>query len=77
MTQSTSARGMKLGIVLRTTEGGLQGKRPMFREIREMAQAAERVGLDSIWLPDHLLYRFSERGEVFWEVFTMLSALER
>jgi alkanesulfonate monooxygenase SsuD/methylene tetrahydromethanopterin reductase-like flavin-dependent oxidoreductase (luciferase family) len=49
----------------------------MFREIREMAQAAERVGLDSIWLPDHLLYRFSERGEVFWEVFTMLSALER
>jgi hypothetical protein len=47
----------------------------MFREIREMAQAAERVGLDSIWLPDHLLYRFSERGEVFWEVFTMLSAL--
>jgi probable F420-dependent oxidoreductase len=75
MTQSTSASGMKLGIVLRTTEGGLQGKRPTFREIQEMAQAAERVGLDSIWLPDHLLYRFSERGEVFWEVFTMLSAL--
>lgn len=62
MTQSTSAKGMK-------------GKRPTFHEIEEMAQAAERAGLDSIWLPDHLLYRFSERGEVFWEVFTMLSAL--
>jgi alkanesulfonate monooxygenase SsuD/methylene tetrahydromethanopterin reductase-like flavin-dependent oxidoreductase (luciferase family) len=75
MTGSPSVKEMKLGIVLRATESGLQGSRPTFREIQQMAQTAERVGLDSIWLPDHLLYRSSSRGEVFWEVFTMLSAL--
>jgi probable F420-dependent oxidoreductase len=75
MNESSSAKEMKLGIVLRATEGGQQGQRPTFREMQEMAQTAERVGLDSIWLPDHLLFRSSSRGEVFWEVFTMLSAL--
>ncbi len=75
MTQRIPAGGMKVGIVLRTTEGGPQGETPTFHTITEMAQAAERAGLDSIWLPDHLLFRASSRGEVFWEVLTMLSAL--
>jgi probable F420-dependent oxidoreductase len=66
---------MKVGIVLRTTEGGPQGTTPTFHAISELAQAAERAGLDSIWLPDHLLFRDSPRGEAFWEAFTMLSAL--
>ena len=69
---------MRVGIVLRTTEGGLQGapdlqgevQTPTFRAIADLAQAAERAGLDSIWLPDHLLYRTSSLGEVFWETFT-------
>src|SRR5262249_35817308 len=50
-------------------------KTPTFKAIAELAQAAEQAGLDSIWLPDHLLFRDSSRGEVFWEVFTMLRAL--
>jgi alkanesulfonate monooxygenase SsuD/methylene tetrahydromethanopterin reductase-like flavin-dependent oxidoreductase (luciferase family) len=48
---------------------------PTFHAIMQLAQAAERASLDSIWLPDHLLFRASSRGEVFWEAFTMLSAL--
>jgi probable F420-dependent oxidoreductase len=75
MTQGASASGMKVGIVLRTTEGGPQGTTLTFHAIAELAQTAERAGLDSIWLPDHLLFRASSRGEVFWEAFTMLSAL--
>ncbi len=75
MTQGASVNGMKVGIVLRTTEGGPQGTTPTFHAIAELAQTAERAGLDSIWLPDHLLFRASSRGEVFWEAFTMLSAL--
>lgn len=51
------------------------------REVRwpeylAMARAAERGGLDSVWLGDHLLYRGdgrSERGP--WEAWTLLSAL--
>ena len=73
MTQRPSASGMKLGIVLQTMESGLEGQPPTFQAIQELALAAERAGLDSIWLPDHLLR--SPRGEVFWEVFTLLGAL--
>ena len=45
-------------------------------EIRAIARAAEEVGLDSVWVGDHLLYRGdgrSERGP--WEVWTTLAAL--
>ena len=41
-----------------------------------MARAAEDAGFDTLWLGDHLLYRYSdgsERGP--WEVFTMLAAI--
>jgi len=45
-------------------------------EYLAMARAAEDVGFDTLWLGDHLLYRYgdgSSRGP--WEVWTMLSAL--
>ncbi len=75
MTQSTSAK-MKVGIVLETGEGRLQGRTPTFRELQEMAQTAERAGLDSVWLFDHLLIHFPEQKETgMWEAFTLLSAL--
>src|SRR5690348_13144175 len=41
-----------------------------------MARAAENAGFDTLWLGDHLLYRYgddSTRGP--WEVWTMLSAI--
>lgn len=67
---------MKIGVVLKTAEGALQGKTPTFHELQEMAQAAEQAGLDSLWLCDHLIYRFPEREETgIWEIFTLLSAL--
>lgn len=70
------ASAMKIGVVLSTAENGLQGKTPTFQDLQELAQAAEQAGLDSIWLCDHLIYRFPEREEFgIWEVFTMLSAL--
>ena len=51
------------------------------REVRwpeyvAMARAAEEVGFDTLWLGDHILYRYADgttRGP--WEVWTMLSAL--
>jgi probable F420-dependent oxidoreductase len=76
MTQSPSAKGMKLGLVLDTAEGTLPGKTPTFREIQELALTAERVGVDSLWVCDHLIYRFPGQEEQgIWEVFTILSAL--
>lgn len=67
---------MKIGIILDIVEGSLEGRTPTFRDLREMAQVAEQVGLDSLWLADHLLYRFSNQAESApWEALTMLSAL--
>lgn len=50
-------------------------KRP-YDSIRAVAQQAEKDGFDSIWVPDHLLYRIENqptRG--IWECWTMLAAL--
>jgi alkanesulfonate monooxygenase SsuD/methylene tetrahydromethanopterin reductase-like flavin-dependent oxidoreductase (luciferase family) len=42
----------------------------------EMARMAEEIGLDSLWLGDHLLYRDAgEPARGPWECWTMLSAL--
>jgi alkanesulfonate monooxygenase SsuD/methylene tetrahydromethanopterin reductase-like flavin-dependent oxidoreductase (luciferase family) len=42
-------------------------------ELAAMARAAEEVGLDSIWLGDHLLYREPDRGP--WDCWTNLAWL--
>ena len=74
--QTTPQQRMKIGIILDISEGSLDGRTPTFRDLREMAQVAEQVGLDSIWLADHLIYRFPNGAESApWEALTMLSAL--
>ncbi len=50
-------------------------KRP-YNTIRAIAQQAETDGFDSIWLADHLLYRYpAEPTRGIWECWTMLAAL--
>jgi len=44
-------------------------------ELRDMAQTAEGVGFDSIWLGDHLLYRHATGNVGPWEVWTSLAGL--
>lgn len=66
---------MKIGIaiMLVNVEGG---ETPGFDQIRATAQLAEGVGFDSIWLYDHLLYRFGDGPTMgIWECWSMLSAL--
>jgi alkanesulfonate monooxygenase SsuD/methylene tetrahydromethanopterin reductase-like flavin-dependent oxidoreductase (luciferase family) len=49
---------------------------PRWADLREMARAAEDIGLDSIWVGDHLLYRYEDqpaRGP--WEAWTQLAAI--
>jgi alkanesulfonate monooxygenase SsuD/methylene tetrahydromethanopterin reductase-like flavin-dependent oxidoreductase (luciferase family) len=76
LNQQTPNQRMKIGMVLNTVEGSLEGRTPTFRDLRAMAQVAEQVGLDSLWLEDHLLYRFPGQDErAPWEALTMLSAL--
>jgi alkanesulfonate monooxygenase SsuD/methylene tetrahydromethanopterin reductase-like flavin-dependent oxidoreductase (luciferase family) len=46
-----------------------------FPELIRMAQTAERVGFDSMWLGDHLLYDLEIGPRGPWEVWTSLAAL--
>jgi alkanesulfonate monooxygenase SsuD/methylene tetrahydromethanopterin reductase-like flavin-dependent oxidoreductase (luciferase family) len=65
------ALAMQVGVQLPEVEREVR-----WPEYRAMARTTEEVGLDSIWLGDHLLYRGDgreERGP--WEAWTLLAAL--
>ena len=67
---------MKIGAVVRVgPDGPGEVPRP-YAEIREMARRVEGVGLDSVWVHDHLLYRWPGRPtDGIWECWTVVSAL--
>lgn len=65
------ARPLKIGVQLPEVE-----REARWPELRRMAETAERIGLDSIWVGDHLLYRddgLAPRGP--WEAWSLLAAL--
>jgi alkanesulfonate monooxygenase SsuD/methylene tetrahydromethanopterin reductase-like flavin-dependent oxidoreductase (luciferase family) len=53
-------RPLKVGLFLPFAEGMMDGATPRWDDLKSMAQCAEDVGFDSIWLGDHLLFRFAE-----------------
>jgi probable F420-dependent oxidoreductase len=67
---------MKIGLSLSNIEPPGGEPIPRFSDFQAMAQRAEEVGFDSVWLADHLLQRVpGEEDRGFWEAFTFLSAL--
>jgi probable F420-dependent oxidoreductase len=79
----TRRRSLKIGIDLLAAEGTMQGETPRWADMRSMAETAEAVGFDSIWVPDHLLLPaafMNQPGKPAdpignWECWTMLSGL--
>jgi probable F420-dependent oxidoreductase len=64
-------RPLRIGIQLPEVEREVR-----WPEYLAMARAAEEVGFDTLWLGDHLLYRYGDGStRAPWEVWTMLSAL--
>jgi probable F420-dependent oxidoreductase len=66
-----TGRPLRVGIQLPEVEREVR-----WPEYVAMARSAEDVGFDTVWLGDHLLYRWpgrDPRGP--WEVWTMLAAL--
>jgi probable F420-dependent oxidoreductase len=73
---TTSARPMKIGVIVGLGEGEMGERTPRYRDIENMAHAAEQSGFDSFWVADHLLFRMPDQPELgTWEAFTFLSAL--
>jgi alkanesulfonate monooxygenase SsuD/methylene tetrahydromethanopterin reductase-like flavin-dependent oxidoreductase (luciferase family) len=64
-------RPLKVGVQLPEVERVVR-----WQELAEMARTAEAIGLDSLWVGDHLLYR--DRGPdpvAPWEAWSQLAAL--
>ncbi|HET7036744.1 MAG TPA: LLM class flavin-dependent oxidoreductase [Thermomicrobiaceae bacterium] len=65
----------KIGVELQVNERGLD-RVPRWAELKAMAQRAEEVGFDSVWVEDHLLYRTPDGSvEGVWEGWSLLAAL--
>lgn len=66
---------MKIGLVINHAEDPQTGDVPSYNDMRALALTAESAGLDSIWLFDHLIYRFEGQTRGIWESWTLLCAL--
>ena len=68
---------MRIGVTLPLAEDDTAvGRSPTFEETQALGRRAEAVGLDSIWVFDHLLFRTpGEPDEGIREAWTTLSAL--
>jgi alkanesulfonate monooxygenase SsuD/methylene tetrahydromethanopterin reductase-like flavin-dependent oxidoreductase (luciferase family) len=49
-------RALTIGLNLLASERSFDGRTPSWLEMRTMAQRAEEVGFDWIWIPDHLFH---------------------
>lgn len=67
---------MKIGVVLPISMNPQTGTISPYSEIRALAQSAEASGFDSVWIFDHLIYRWPDRPTSGpWECWTLMSAL--
>jgi alkanesulfonate monooxygenase SsuD/methylene tetrahydromethanopterin reductase-like flavin-dependent oxidoreductase (luciferase family) len=67
---------MKVGLILPIGTQKDLGRPLSYPEIRDLALRAEDGGLDSVWIPDHLIYRYPDRPQTgTWEAWTITTGL--
>jgi alkanesulfonate monooxygenase SsuD/methylene tetrahydromethanopterin reductase-like flavin-dependent oxidoreductase (luciferase family) len=67
----TAGRPLKVGIQLPEVERSVR-----WTELLDMTRAIEDHGFDSVWVGEHLLYRWTDRSPRGpWEAWTVLSAI--
>ena len=66
---------MRIGIVLPIGQEDGMAAAPSYGEIRAVALEAEARGLDSVWVYDHLLFRFDGETTGIHECWTILAAI--
>ncbi len=76
MSSTAPIPNMKIGLYLPVTEREMGGLSARWSDLLMMAQHAEALGFDSIWIEDHLLFRFSDsHTQGPWECWSILAAL--
>jgi probable F420-dependent oxidoreductase len=69
-------RPFKIGVFIPHMEWPWGEDALRWSELAAMARRAEEVGFDSIWLPDHLLFRFDGvNAQGAWDAWSLLAAL--
>ena len=63
-------RLLKVGVQLPEVE-----YEPRWQDLARMARTAEDIGLDSVWVGDHYLYRHPDGTRGPWEAWTQLAAI--
>jgi probable F420-dependent oxidoreductase len=55
----------------------MEGRTARWADLAALARRAEEAGFDSLWIQDHVLFRFENRDEAEapWESFSLLAAL--
>jgi probable F420-dependent oxidoreductase len=80
----SAMRPLKVGIFLPFAEYMMGRQTPRWSDLATMTQRAEALGFDSVWLGDHLLFRFPEPDDTFlyghstsgaWDCWSLLAAL--
>ncbi len=66
---------MRIGVVLPISQRDGTPAPPTYPEVRAVAVAAEAAGFDSLWIYDHLLFRFDGETTGIREAWTVLSAI--
>jgi probable F420-dependent oxidoreductase len=78
MMSRKGARPLKVGLALLTVDGITPDGMPRWNDLKAMAQRAEAIGFDSLWVPDHLLFadaRTEGARVAVWECWSILAAL--
>ena len=69
-------RPLGVGLMLPDTEREMAGGTARWADLAAMARTAEECGFDSIWVSDHLLFRFEgKEPQGTWECWSLLAAL--
>ena len=67
---------MKIGVIVPLGEDEELGAPFPYAHIRAMALQAEVAGFDSVWMPDHFLFRFPNQPAFgVWECWSILAGL--
>ena len=71
-------RRLKVGLLVPIIEGTMAGRSASWADLCAFSLRAESLGFDSLWLPDHLLFRLKGREARpvgMWESWSVLAGL--
>ena len=71
-------RPLKVGLMLPIIEGLMEAETARWSDVLSIALRAEDLGFDSLWFPDHLLFRLLGKEDQpvgMWEAWSLLAAV--